>query len=107
PHATSREWKDLYTRIAQQRERLVGVVTAWVGGGKGGRAGSFVDPSMIAPVVQRLRRNWALRHAPEGADPGSNEYAQVARLHTQVAQALPAAIAAERANVERWLAEVD
>jgi len=102
PAASASEMRAVYTKLLRRREELVDVARSQASSLKGGRAGAMLDPRRaLGPVRQLRRAKWRLCLKPPEGDTG-----MLAKLYREVAEALPAAAAAERSQRLKWLQEM-
>ena len=104
--ALSSQWQDLYWSISDAQDDLVDIARSKSTGAKGGRKGTFIDPTMLVRASRRIRQNWTLQQLPPDA-PGSrgNSYFRLAKLYSRVKAALPAAAEAEWRLRTDWVAD--
>jgi hypothetical protein len=103
PAASASEMRAVYIKLLRRREDLVDIARSQASSLKGGRAGAMLDPRRaLGPVRQVRRAKWRLGLKPPEADTGL-----LAKLYREVAEALPAAAAAERSQRLKWLEEME
>jgi hypothetical protein len=102
PAATASEMRMVYTKLLRRRDELIDVARSQVSSLKGGRPGAMLDPRRVLEPVRQLRRaKWRL-----GLKPPEGDMSNLAKLYREVAEALPAAAAAERSRRLNWLQEM-
>lgn len=102
PAASAGEMRSVYTKLLRRREELVEIARSQASSLKGGRAGAMLDPRrVLAPVRQLRRGKWRLILKPPEGDTST-----LATLYREVAEALPAAAAAEQSQRLQWLQEM-
>jgi hypothetical protein len=102
PAATAGEMRAVYLKLQRRREVLVDIARSQASSLKGGRAGAMLDPRRVLGPIRQLRRaKWRL-----GLKPPEGDTSVLAKLYREVAEALPAAAAAERSQRLQWLQEM-
>lgn len=102
PAASASEMRAVYTKLLRRREELVDIARSQASSLKGGRAGAMLDPRRVLGPIRQLRRaKWRL-----GLKPPEGDTSMLAKLYSEVAEALPAAATAERSQRLKWLQEM-
>lgn len=104
----TRDLQKIFTDIRNAREKLVDLIRSVASGTKGGKAGAFLDPAVVAPALQRLRRNsWQLRQTPPAEPVPYQDWGMLAKLYRATANALERATETERSSRLQWLTEME
>lgn len=103
----SPELKNIYSKIWQQREKLVTMIRAWCSGTKGGRKGAYINSRELLPVITRLQKKWILSQTPPEEDPESKDYQDIVKLYREIFSKLREAATAERSARLDWLDMVE
>lgn len=102
PAATAAELRAIYAKLLRRKDDLVEIARAQVSSLKGGRPGAMLDPRRVLGPVRQLRRaKWRLSLMPSQDDASA-----LAKTYREIAEALPAAAAAERSQRLQWLQEM-
>ncbi len=105
PAAQSKGLTWTYKQLFQQKASLVALIRSVSSGSKGGKAGAFLDPGAVLPVLSSLRRqSWKLAQTPP--DDLSGEWKALAKLYRETAERLGAAVVEEKALRLAWLHEM-
>lgn len=105
--SSSPEMKRVYETLAQRQPILRGLLRALCSGSKGGEVGTLIDPSLPLATLRRLRVDgWRLKQTPP-EDLEFEPFKRCADLYKRTAEAMDAAVAAERNARLAWLAEME
>lgn len=102
PAATVGELRAIYAKLVRRKDDLVEIARAQASSLKGGRPGAMLDPRRVLGPIRQLRRaKWRL-----GLMPPQDDASALAKTYREIANALPAAAAAERSQRLQWLQEM-
>ncbi|MGQ4807022.1 hypothetical protein NKDENANG_00360 [Candidatus Entotheonellaceae bacterium PAL068K] len=105
--AQTREWQELYRAVYERRQTAIDIVRALSSGSKGGQVGGFIDPGLILPALQRIRRTWVPTVNLPGEVAGrSDDYGNLGKIYSRIARDLPTAAQAEWDRKVAWLERV-
>ena len=104
--ARSRQWQGLYRDITNERTVLMDFVRATASGSKGGQRGQFIDPTVLIPLLKRMRRRWELSGSPPDAFQNQQGlFGRLARLDKKIRTELPTVANVEWHQSTDWAAE--
>jgi hypothetical protein len=105
--ASSAELKAVYDKLFKRREVLSELARAQISSMKGGRKGAMLSPDRyIADVRAFSKAKWKLTLEPP-ADERLPEFKELAKLYTDIKQALEPAVQSEWLLRSQWLTDME